>query len=122
MRRVLIPRDDVLDEPGGALGPCTEGLHDVGAIVAMEGCYYDAPADPISDVTMPGPGIAGELTGVSQRVVRTIPGHSPREESFPGLQTDSSAHRGLTCDDTLGRASALRRQSAAGLSSCGGRT
>lgn len=54
---VLNPRDDVLDEPGGALDPCTEGLPDKGAIVAMEGCYYDSPDDPISDVTMPGAGI-----------------------------------------------------------------
>ena len=54
---VLNPRDDVLDEPGGALDPCIEGLPVKGAIVAMEGCYYDSPDDPISDVTMPEAGI-----------------------------------------------------------------
>ncbi len=54
---VLNPRDDVLDEPGGALDPCIDGLPDFGAIVAMEGCYYDSPDDPISDVTMPESGI-----------------------------------------------------------------
>lgn len=62
---VLIPRDDVLDEPGGELDPCIDGQPDFGAIVAMEGCYYDSPDDPISDVTMPESGtpvtlVAGE--------------------------------------------------------------
>jgi Prolyl oligopeptidase family len=62
---VLIPRDDVLDEPGGTLDPCIDGLPDFGAIVAVEGCYYDSPDDPIGDVTMPESGtpvtlVAGE--------------------------------------------------------------
>ena len=76
---VLNPRDDVLEEPGGALDPCIEGLPDNGAIVAMEGCYYDSPDDPISDVTMPGPGIPVTLVA------------GEKDDTCPAWQSENAA-------------------------------
>ena len=76
---VLNPRDDVLDEPGGALDPCIEGLPVKGAIVAMEGCYYDSPDDPISDVTMPEAGIPVTLVA------------GEKDQTCPAWQSENAA-------------------------------
>lgn len=75
----LIPRDDVLDDPGGALDPCIEGLPDKGVVVAMEGCYYDSPDDPISDVTMPGAGIPVTLVA------------GEKDQTCPAWQSENAA-------------------------------
>jgi pimeloyl-ACP methyl ester carboxylesterase len=73
------PQGDVLDEPGGALGPRSEGLHDVGAILAMEGCYYDSPDDPISNLTMPGAGIPVTLVA------------GEKDDTCPAWQSEKAA-------------------------------
>lgn len=76
---VLLPRDEDLEEPGGPLGPCIEGLPGKGAIVAMEGCYYDSPDDPISDVSMPGAGIPVTLVA------------GEKDETCPAWQSENAA-------------------------------
>lgn len=62
---VLYSKDEVLEGTGDALDPCVEGWPDADAIVAMEGCYYDAPGDAVGVLPMPTTGtpvtmVAGE--------------------------------------------------------------
>ena len=62
---LMYPKEEVPADTGGALDPCIEGWPDADAVVAIEGCYYNSPDDPISDIPMPGAGtpvtlVAGE--------------------------------------------------------------
>jgi acetyl esterase/lipase len=76
---VLIPRGDVLADTGGVLDPCIEGLPETDAIVAMEGCYYDSPDDPINDMSMKLPGIPVTLVA------------GEKDETCPPWQSENAA-------------------------------
>lgn len=68
---VLYPKDEVLQDTGGALDPCVEGWPDADAIVAMEGCHYDYEGEDAGDLPMPPTGIP--ITLVAGEIDATCP-------------------------------------------------
>ena len=75
----MYPKDEVLADTGGVLDPCIEGWPDADAVVAMEGCYYDSPDDPISDIPMPGAGIPVTLVA------------GEKDDTCPAWQSENAA-------------------------------